>query len=215
MTDISQFLPRKLPKQSRGRETVRAILEAAAQVFAERGMEGTTTNQVAERAGVSIGTLYQYFPNKESLMVAMADGRTEVTLARLREQLAALSDASTKEVTAHAVRFMLQRRREVDPDLYELVATEVVPLRGQARVRAFMASAQQAVHQLVQARAEEFDCPNLELASFFVVHAVDRCVEAALQREESEDELVEEITKMVLRYLGASGRTESPPAPSP
>lgn len=65
--------PRKLPQQGRSRQTVDWILEAAARVFGERGYEATTTNLVAERAGVSVGSLYQYFPNKESLLAALAE----------------------------------------------------------------------------------------------------------------------------------------------
>ena len=57
--------PRKRPTQVRARRTVDLILEAAAQILARHGEEGMTTNHIAERAGFSIGTLYQYFPNRE------------------------------------------------------------------------------------------------------------------------------------------------------
>lgn len=62
---------RKAPRQARSRATVDAIVEAAAQVLCERGWSGFTTNEVAEVAGVSIGSLYQYFPNKLALVAAM------------------------------------------------------------------------------------------------------------------------------------------------
>lgn len=65
--------PRKTPKQKRSLETVAFILEAAAQVFGERGYKKTTTNHIAERAGVSIGTIYQYFPNKDALLLVLAE----------------------------------------------------------------------------------------------------------------------------------------------
>ncbi|WP_220446850.1 TetR/AcrR family transcriptional regulator [Nonomuraea deserti] len=65
--------PRKQPRQQRSRETVAAILEAAAQLFQRHGYADTTTNKIAERAGVSIGSLYQYFPNKDALLVALAE----------------------------------------------------------------------------------------------------------------------------------------------
>ncbi len=63
--------PRKLPKQARSQTTVEAILEAAAQVFERHGYAAGTTNRIAERAGVSIGSLYQYFPNKDAILVAL------------------------------------------------------------------------------------------------------------------------------------------------
>jgi AcrR family transcriptional regulator len=63
--------PRKLPKQSRSGATFEAVLEAAAQIFERRGYAAGTTNRIAERAGVSIGSLYQYFPNKDAILVAL------------------------------------------------------------------------------------------------------------------------------------------------
>jgi AcrR family transcriptional regulator len=62
---------RRRPVQERSRETVQAILEAAAQVFERHGYAAGTTNRVAERAGISIGSLYQYFPNKDAILVAL------------------------------------------------------------------------------------------------------------------------------------------------
>lgn len=85
--------PRKRPAQRRSRETVEFVLEAATQLFGELGYSGTTTNKVAERAGVSIGSLYQYFPNKDSLVLELAErhisggeSALEEFTARLREE---------------------------------------------------------------------------------------------------------------------------------
>ncbi len=65
--------PRKQPRQQRSRATWDAILDAAAQLFGQMGYAATTTNKVAERAGVSIGSLYQYFPDKDALLMALAE----------------------------------------------------------------------------------------------------------------------------------------------
>lgn len=62
---------RKMPKQKRSREMVERLLEATASTLAERGLEDTTTNHIADKAGVSIGSLYQYFPDKEALLEAL------------------------------------------------------------------------------------------------------------------------------------------------
>lgn len=64
---------RRKPRQSRARATFDAILDAAAQIFAEQGYAATTTNKVAERAGVSIGSLYQYVSDKNALLLALAE----------------------------------------------------------------------------------------------------------------------------------------------
>jgi AcrR family transcriptional regulator len=63
--------PRKTPRQPRSAETVASILEAAAQVLETEGLEGFNTNAVARRAGISIGSLYQYFPGKDALTIAL------------------------------------------------------------------------------------------------------------------------------------------------
>jgi AcrR family transcriptional regulator len=65
--------PRKKPVQDRSQITVEAIVDAAARIFSERGFNATTTNHVAEVAGVSVGSLYQYFPNKLALLAAVRD----------------------------------------------------------------------------------------------------------------------------------------------
>lgn len=73
--------PRKLPRQARSLETVGVIVEAAARILEERGFDGFSTNAVAERAGVSIGSLYQYFPRKEALIGALIIRETSRLIA--------------------------------------------------------------------------------------------------------------------------------------
>jgi len=69
--------PRRKPVQRRSIDTVDAILEAAAQVFERHGYAAGTTNRIAERAGVSIGTVYQYFPDKDAILVALVTRHLE------------------------------------------------------------------------------------------------------------------------------------------
>jgi len=78
---LTAFEPRKTPVQERAAVTVEAIAEATVQVLLTHGSDRLTTTRVAERAGVSVGTLYQYFPNKHSLLFAV-----------LKEHLKAVSD---------------------------------------------------------------------------------------------------------------------------
>jgi AcrR family transcriptional regulator len=83
---------RREPRQARARATVSFVLDAAAQVFAERGY-AATTNEIADRAGVSIGSLYQYFADKDALLVALAERHLAEAQAHLRSVLA---DAPTE-----------------------------------------------------------------------------------------------------------------------
>jgi AcrR family transcriptional regulator len=72
MTSETSRNQRRRPRQARSRATWEAIVEAAAQILERRGPAGFNTNEVAERAGVSIGTLYQYFADKHAILAAAA-----------------------------------------------------------------------------------------------------------------------------------------------
>jgi AcrR family transcriptional regulator len=85
--------PRKQPRQARARHTVEAIIEASARILEEQGHGGFTTNAVAELAGVSIGTLYQYFPDKNALLGAL--------IARETGGLVAEAEAACLIATGH------------------------------------------------------------------------------------------------------------------
>lgn len=75
-----ELRPRKSPRQARSTATVEVILEAATRVLSEESLGGFNTNRIAEVAGVSVGSLYQYFPNKASLVAALVE-RTQSALA--------------------------------------------------------------------------------------------------------------------------------------
>jgi AcrR family transcriptional regulator len=77
--------PRKRPRQERSRRLVARILDAAARIFEERGYRATTTNDVADAARVSIGSLYQYFANKDALLVGLAERHLDEAAPRLAE----------------------------------------------------------------------------------------------------------------------------------
>ncbi|MGY4397372.1 AcrR family transcriptional regulator [Sphingomonas sp. UYAg733] len=93
--------PRKTPIQTRSEATVEAIYEATIQVLLADGLARLTTTRVAERAGVSVGTLYQYFPNKEALLFAillrhfeeMAEAIECLGIGSLRQPLCSLADS--------------------------------------------------------------------------------------------------------------------------
>ena len=74
---LTAFEPRKTPIQARATVTVEAISEATIQILLSQGAERLTTTRVADRAGVSVGTLYQYFPNKQSLLFAVLEDHLE------------------------------------------------------------------------------------------------------------------------------------------
>ena len=88
--DDNRPQPRRRPQQERSRLTVEAILEAAAQVLERDGYDALTTTRVADRAGVSVGTLYQYFPDKAAVVAGLVEDRLGAEVRALR---AAFADA--------------------------------------------------------------------------------------------------------------------------
>ncbi len=108
--DRDLLRPRKLPRQTRATATVTAILDAGADILESQGFDAYTTNAIAERAGASIGSLYQYFPNKTALTQALIAREN----AALLSELAKLSDQSAgvdqlRELIQIAVAHQLRR----------------------------------------------------------------------------------------------------------
>jgi AcrR family transcriptional regulator len=95
---------KKTPTQERSRQTVEALIEATARTVAEHGWAQTTTNHIAETAGVSVGSLYQYFENREQLFAALIEREIGVITGRLDEQIPFMLKADA----ATAIRMSLE-----------------------------------------------------------------------------------------------------------
>ena len=106
---------RRAPRQERSRSTVDAIFEAAGRLVDQAGLEGATTARIAHVAGVSIGSLYQYFPKKEALFGALTERAMERDLQRVREAVDRARDLplepGVREVLAAAFSFAIERPR--------------------------------------------------------------------------------------------------------
>jgi len=120
--------PRKQPRQERAKATVDAILTAAAQVLIAQGYENTTTARVADRAGVSIGSLYQYFPNKESLVAALIEHHADEIVATVEEALTTARHESL-EAGMRALIHAAVTAHRLDPKLHKIL-NEQVPRVG-------------------------------------------------------------------------------------
>lgn len=100
--------PRKQPSQSRARATVAAILEAAAHILEEQGYAAFNTNAVAARAGASVGSLYQYFPNKDALLGALVHENANARFAAIQE--AAMTRAAPDDVLRAIIRAAVENQ---------------------------------------------------------------------------------------------------------
>lgn len=111
---------RRRPRQQRSRATVAFVLEAAAQLFAAEGYEAVTTNAVAARAGVSIGTVYQYFPNKDGLVLALLGEHLDDAAALITERLGAVPWVQAADAVEALVRLAVEHNAR-NPQLTALL----------------------------------------------------------------------------------------------
>jgi AcrR family transcriptional regulator len=102
----------KAPRQARAQITHDAILEAATHIIAQQGLAAFNTNAIAERAGVSIGSLYQYFPNKDALMVALIRRQQSRQLDTLIAAVGAVGDGDLETVVRALIRAAMQHHRD-------------------------------------------------------------------------------------------------------
>jgi AcrR family transcriptional regulator len=102
---MPDFTPKKLPKQARSRASFEAIIDACAQLLRADGYEALTTNHIAERAGVSIGTLYEFFPNKEVIVAALTERLMGRVVANMQ---AAFAEAAGRDPW-EGVAFLTER----------------------------------------------------------------------------------------------------------
>jgi AcrR family transcriptional regulator len=116
----SRIGPRKSPSQERSRRTVNRILDAATRIFHEQGYTGATTNDIADEADISVGSLYQYFPNKDALLVALTQRHITTTTTDLTNLLLDLPRDSDLETTFRTVVDFLVSQHDLD-DLHLLV----------------------------------------------------------------------------------------------
>ncbi|MEO5759527.1 MAG: TetR/AcrR family transcriptional regulator [Mesorhizobium sp.] len=124
MTTTERALVRREPKQQRSRYTVDAVLEAVQLVVKRHGVEAITTNRIAEAAGVSIGSLYQYFPDKRAIFTALHDGHVNDVRQVIEQATAACASAPLEEFTRELVHGLVNVHAEF-AELHEVVSSAV------------------------------------------------------------------------------------------
>ena len=206
-----QFRPRKRPVQARSQRTVDAVLKAAAQVFTRRGYAGATTNHIAERAGVSVGSLYEYFPSKDALLVALMEAHLAEGETVLQHAAAEISASGANDLAAivrHVARAMVELHAR-DRELHRILFEEApLPRRIRQLLMEIEARATERVGALL-ASHPEVAVPDPALAAAIVVHTVEALTHRLVLHGGGEvdlDAYVEEIVRLVVRYLTADAR---------
>lgn len=203
--------PRKSPRQARAHDTVAAILRAAAQVFSQVGYAAGTTNRIAERAGVSIGSLYEYFPNKYALLVALVE-------AHVREGEAVLfATAAAAPVRSGDLRTAVRAFVEAMVALHardvalHRVLFEEAPLPRPVR-RLLVAVETRVASHLTEFLAghPSVTVPDPARAAAMTVQVVEALTHRFVLADGFDpDAFVDETVRLVLRYLTGTDAEEA------
>jgi AcrR family transcriptional regulator len=197
-------LPRKSPRQDRSRATVETILEAAARVLVKHGLERTTTNRVAEAAGVSVGSLYQYFPSKDALVAALLTRHVDSMRGMLLSELERVR-ALPLRPAVRAIIELLIAAHAVDPALHR-VLMEQVPRTGKLdQLDDFEQELLALIVAWLSAHRDELRVTDLKLAAFLAAATVEAITHFAVLYQPQrlhEPAFLDEATDLVVRYLG-------------
>ena len=204
--------PRRKPKQARSRETMLVILEGAAQVFEARGYAKGTTNHVAKRAGVSVGTLYQYFENKEAVLRAIHEEVAGEDRSGVEALVNSLRGMDSRERLRVGVEYAAARHRRMlslDPEYYREHHWEYrmggdLPdvseeSRETGREAVFL------VRELLRSEEAELGgSVDVGHAAFLLGRGVSAILRAALEDSPEllqDQSFIDEVVKMMVRYL--------------
>ncbi|HLK39689.1 MAG TPA: TetR/AcrR family transcriptional regulator [Polyangiaceae bacterium] len=195
---------RKKPRQARAQATVNAILEATVQVLEREGLEAATTTRIAEVAGVSIGTLYQYYSHRDAIIDALQEREFERALALVQSVLSDGNLERAPRETVVAVVRGLAGLYASCPGLHRVLTVEGLRASKADRVHAFDARVIAIIRHFLSATRVPVRRKNVEGAAFVAFQAVRATMLASLlERPPGLDEahLVDELADLVLRYL--------------
>ena len=198
--------PRKQPQQERSKITVDAILTATARILTEEGYQKASTNRIAELAGVSIGSLYQYFPNKESLVATLFEKHLNSMVEIMESKLSHVRDAPLEIAVSELVKAAIAAHA-VNPKLHK-VFSEEVPRIGRFKE---VPNAGERITKMLRVYLEPWrdriHPKNLDLTAFILERTVESLSHAAVIEYPElliNGELEQEVSNLLLLYLTRS-----------
>jgi len=195
---------RKPPRQSRSQALVDAIVEAATRILPDRGLDGTTTNRIAELAGVSIGSLYQYFPNKDSILATLIERDLAAQERIYRAMIEEMRDRPLEDVV-EAIVGDATARYLGHPRLVRAVFVHAARLEHVKTILATRSAVGGALAQLIRERRAEVSVADPDGAAFVLINAVMGVYQAWVFTDPAEriatDEVKRHLTRMILGYL--------------
>lgn len=200
---------RRSPRQARAAQTVASIVEAAAQILEKGGLAAFTTNAVAERAGVSIGTLYQYFADKNALLMALAREEMDAALREVGRALQGEGDPSLEgrvRAMVRAIVHAFRGRQRARKAVVQALLAQGSGIELMAPVAAFVARAGETVGR----GPNPLVGPLTREQAFVVSRALMGVVRAAVLEEQpflASRAFEDEIVRMIVAYLEAISAT--------
>lgn len=191
---------RKLPTQSRSKITVEAILQATTHILLAGGTNALTTNHVAERAGVSIGSLYQYFPNKESLIAALIEQHVQQEVDCLSGVINDWNGELNESLFRKLIETLIQIHLD-DIELTKLLHQQVNSLECREALRKATRMFEQIIASLLAIKMSKPEDDRLIKAKAFIItNTIDSLVQIALIEDTkmlSDSIFVDELVALV------------------
>ncbi len=201
--------PRKLASQERSRLTVNAILDATARVLVKEGYDRASTNRIAAVAGVSIGSLYQYFPSKEALVAAVSERHSHEVLQLMRNVLVKVVARPIELAAREFVSAAVDGHR-LNPKLHRVLAEQIPRIGRLESVDLINQNVHALIRGYLDAHRDEIDVADLDVAAFICVTTVEALTHTAvLHRPDvlsdgKAEKFIEEVADLVVRYLKKS-----------
>ncbi len=202
--------PRKTAAQARSRATVDALLEATARILVREGFDKASTNRIAEVAGVSIGSLYQYFPCKEALVAGVIERHQQQVARTVRGELADLMALPVERAMRRLVAAAVKGHR-VDPRLHRVLAEQIPRVGKLEDVEAFSREHFALFRTYLERHRDELRVDDLELASFICVTSIEALTHNAVLHHakalsgNAMEALIDEGARLVSAYLVGDG----------
>jgi AcrR family transcriptional regulator len=195
---------RKRPMQERSRASVDVILQATELALKADGLERLTTGRVAELAGVSVGTLYQYFPSKEAIVGELLERRFEATIALFRAALEATVTTPLDVAIGMMVRGMVEHQRDVGSRLDAPILESYATTGRLKEYRSYMQRIVELLADYFERRGAELRVGDYRTAAFVIASCAEGVSQGLAYAEWDDahaERTVAEATALVTRYL--------------
>jgi len=197
----------KTPKQERSREAVDAILIAATRLFIRDGYARATTNRIASAAGVSVGSLYQYFPSKDAIAIELLRRYRERLVGRIAARLGQMNGVTFRDVVRALLGALLQDD-EIDNSLRRVLIERVLRTESRGEIAGFEERIESVLADTLRASKGLVAIDDYDLCAFILVRTVLAVIHGAVvdSPRYNTPALVEELTQLVVGYLGRRRR---------